>query len=292
MDCISRCKIYKLKNELRTLSVTMNNPNYINELLNVLKNITRLTILQTIASGRYSVNNLQQELKKTGHRHSQENISKEYLRPLISVGLATENRNEYYATTFGGRLTELLGCFPELVETLPARSECYEETLLQALISGPKTFKEITAMISPKVTSRILKRLRSAHLIKTPKQRDYIFFLKSKRDPDKENFTCTEQKIYDVLNYEGLPAGRLAKEAGFSMRATYKCLRRLKGKKLVFTRRIPKAYSLTCKGKNLAQVLQHFQELVEDIWVYSEKIMQETALTLEVGGLSKNALLR
>ena len=37
MDCVSRCKIYRLKNELRMLSVTMNNPNYINELFNVLK---------------------------------------------------------------------------------------------------------------------------------------------------------------------------------------------------------------------------------------------------------------
>lgn len=90
MDCVSRCKIYRLKNELRMLSVTMNNPNYINELFNVLKNGTRLNILQTITRGRYSVNKLQQELKKTGHRHSRENISKEYLRPLIAVGLVTE----------------------------------------------------------------------------------------------------------------------------------------------------------------------------------------------------------
>jgi hypothetical protein len=60
----------------------------------------------------------------------------------------------------------------------------------------------------------------------------------------------------------------------------------------VFTRRIPKAYGLTCEGKNLAQVLQDFQELVEDTWGYSEKVMQGTALTLKVGGLLNNALLR
>ena len=79
----------------------------------------------------------------------------------MSVGLATESRDEYYATTFGGRLTEYLGVFPEFVEMLPAHSECYEEKLLQCLLPGPKTFEEIEVLIPPKIASRILKRLRS-----------------------------------------------------------------------------------------------------------------------------------
>ena len=80
---------------------------------------------------------------------------------------------------------------------LPAHSECYEETLLRALLSGPKTFEEIETLISSKIASRILKRLRSVGLIETPEERDYIFFFKSKRDPNKETFTETERKIYD-----------------------------------------------------------------------------------------------
>ncbi|MCJ7794023.1 winged helix-turn-helix domain-containing protein, partial [Candidatus Bathyarchaeota archaeon] len=178
LECISRCQVYKLKHELRKLRETMDNPNYIKELFNVLKNETRLHILQAIVNGRYSVSQLQQELKKTGHSHSQDTISEEYLRPLMAVGLATETRDEYYATTFGGRLTELLGNFPEFVEMLPAHSECYEETILQSLLSGPKTFEAIEALISPKIASRILKRLRSAGLIETPMERNYIFFFK------------------------------------------------------------------------------------------------------------------
>ena len=92
----------------------MDNPNYIKELFNVLKNETRLHILQAIVNGRYSVSRLQQELKKTGHSHSQDTINEEYLGPLMAVGLATEARDEYYATTFGGRLTELLEDFPRI----------------------------------------------------------------------------------------------------------------------------------------------------------------------------------
>jgi hypothetical protein len=101
LQCITRCQVYKLKNELRKLRETMDNPNYLKELFNVLKNETRLHILRSIVNGRYSVTQLQQELKKTGRSHSQDTINEEYLQPLMSVGLATESREEYYATTFG-----------------------------------------------------------------------------------------------------------------------------------------------------------------------------------------------
>jgi len=276
LQCINRSQVYKLKNELRKLRETMDNPNYIKELFNVLKNETRLHILQAIVNGRYSVSQLQQELKKTGHSHSQDTINEEYLRPLLAVGLATEAREEYYATTFGGRLTELLGAFPEFAEILPAHSECYEEIILQLLLSGPKTFEDIEALISPKITSRILKRLRSTGLIQTPEERDYIFFFKSKRDPEKETLSTTERKIYDTLSIDGISAGNLSKGTELSMRRIYKYLRGLKGKKLVFIRRTPKAYALTAKGRQLASVLQGLQHVVEETWCSSEHVMQDT----------------
>ena len=277
LQCLNRCQVYKLKNELRKLRETMDNPNYLKELFNVLKNETRLHILQAIVNGRYSVSRLQQELKKTGHIHSQDTISEEYLQPLMSVGLATETRNEYYATTFGGRLTELLVGFPEFAEMLPAHSECYEETILQSLLTGPKTFEDIEALISPKITSRILKRLRSTGLIATPEERDYIFFFKSKRDPSKETFTISERNIYDSIPEEGISAGKLAKETELSMRRIYKYLRGLKGKKLIFIRRTPKAYGLTTKGEKLAKVLQELQQIVDETWSSSEHVMNDNA---------------
>ena len=273
LECITRCQVYKLKNELRKLRETMDNPNYIKELFNVLKNETRLHILKAIVNGRYSVSQLQQELKKTGHSHSQDTINEEYLQPLMAVGLATESRDEYYATTFGGRLTNLIGAFPEFADMLPSHSECYEETLLRALLSGPKTFEEIECLISSKIASRILKRLRSVGLVETPEERDYIFFFKSKRDPGKETFTDTERKIYEAISADGISAGKLAKETGLSMRRTYKYLRGLKGKKLVFVRKTPKAYGLTCKGESLAEILQGLQEIVDETWSSSQQII-------------------
>jgi len=292
LECIKSCRVYKLKNELRQLWQSMDNPNYMKELLNVLKNETRVHILQAIAIRRYSMSELQQELKKAGHRHSQENISKEYLRPLIGVGLVTATQDEYYTTTFSRRITERLGCFPEFANKLPASSECYEESLLQNLLSGPKTFEEIKAIMPTKEVSRTLRRLRSVRLIRTPKDRSYIFFFKSKRDPNKDNLADTEKRVYDAVTYEGISAGNLARKTGLCMRITYRYVRRLKGKKLVFTRRTPKVYGLTCKGRKLVQVIRELQQIVEAAWNSSQQVMQESEPAAEVRSLSSNEFFR
>ena len=271
----------------------MSNPNYMTELFNVLKNKPRLQVLQVIANGRCNVDHLQGELKRIGLTQSQGIISEEYLRPLMSVGLACEARDEYYTSTFGNRLSRQLGHFPELAEKLPAHSECYEETLLQSMLAGAKTFKDIEALIPPKSVSRILKRLCSTRLVKTPRARDYVFFFRSQRDPNKEAFTATDQKVYDAITQEGISAKKLSKTTGLSMRLTYKYLRRLRGKKLVFTRKTPKTYTLTIKGKKLALALQKLQQTVEDTWVSSQHVMQETGeIVIKMGGLSNNAFLR
>jgi predicted transcriptional regulator len=258
--------LWKVKNELRQLRDRMDDPNFVKELLNVLKNSTRLQILRTITKGRHSVVRLQEELRKAGYSHSRDTISQEYLQPLMQVGLAAEAQEQYYATTFGGKLTEVLEDFSDFVDVLPAHSECYEETLLDAMLSGPKTFEDLAAFVSPKIGSRILKRLKSTGLIVTPEERDYVFFFRSKRDPDNETFSETEQKVYAGIPDDGISAGRLAEKSSVSLRRTYKYLRKLRGKKLVFTRKNPKLYSLTEKGTKLAELIRGLQGVVEDVW--------------------------
>ncbi len=273
--CITRCNIWKLRNELRRLRESMDNPNFIKDLLNVLKNETRLNILTKIVKTHYSIEQLQQELKKAGYTHSQNTINGEYLQPLMDVGLATETGDEYYATMFGDRLTEILEDFHEFVNVLPAHSECYEETLLSELLFGPKTFQQVETFLSPKVSSRVLKRLKTAGLIETPEERDYVFFFRSKRDPRKEKLEGTERKVYNAIPDEGISAKKLAEKIKLSIRGVYKYLRGLKGKKLIFTRKTPKLYSLTIKGKELAVLLQGLQNLVEETWNSSEQIVSK-----------------
>lgn len=272
LECITRCHVWKLKNELRAIHGTINNPSYIKDLLNVLKNNRRLQILRSIAKGRHSVSRLQEQLKNAGYTHSQETINEEYLRPLISVGLAAENQDQYYATMFGGRMYDLIEGFTEFVEILPAHSECYEETALDALLGGPKTFEEMEVCLPPKTASRILKRLKTVKLIDTPEEREYVFFFQSKRDPGKETFAETERRVYDNIPCDGISAKKLAEKAGISLRRTYKYLRGLKGKKLVFTRRTPRVYTLTSKGEKLASLLRNLQSLVDEVWQSSEHV--------------------
>jgi predicted transcriptional regulator len=184
----------------------------------------------------------------------------------MQVGLAAEAQEQYYATTFGGRLTEVLEDFSDFVDVLPAHSECYEETLIDAMLSGPKTFEDLAAFVSPKIASRILKRLKTSGLIQTPEERDYVFFFRSKRDPEKEAFSETERRVYSNIPEDGISARKLADKTDISLRRTYKYLRGLKGKKLAFTRKTPKLYSLTAKGEKLAQLLRGLQGVVEEVW--------------------------
>ncbi len=278
LECLTICKVYKLKNELRHLRDSMmNNPDYVKELFNVLKNETRLQILQSIVNGKNSICDLQQELNKARHNHSQSALTKDYLAPLVALGMVGESRERYCLTSFGRRLTKLLGCFPEFASKLPARSECYEETLLQYLLLGPKTFEDIELAVSPKNVSRTLNRLHSARLIKTPPQREYVFFFKTIRIPEKETLRASERRIYEAIaSCDGISAGPLAKQTGYSIRVIYRCVRHLKGKKLIFIRRKPKTYHLTCKGEKLASVIRLIQQAVEDTWLS----FQQTAETM------------
>ncbi len=253
------------------LCETMENPDFMKDLLNVLKNDTRLAILQTIMRSRCSITKIQQELKKGGYLHSQDTLAEEYLRPLLNVGLAAEAQDQFYATTFGGRITELIENIPEFTDFLPAHSECYEENILTTLLSGPKTFEEIRGLIPSKIVSRILKRLKNVGLMETPAERDYIFFFKSKRDPAKESLTNTENKVYQNIPDGGISATKLSRTAKLSLRRTYKYVRGLKGKKLVFARRSPKTYVLTEKGERLAWLLSELRRLVEETVSFSEE---------------------
>jgi DNA-binding HxlR family transcriptional regulator len=284
LECITRCKVYKLKNELWHLRDSiMNNPDYVKELFNVLKNETRLQIVQAILDDRHSIRDLQQDLKKAGHSHSQKSLTEEYLKPLLALGVVSESRDQYHLTSFGSRLTKLLGCFPEMAPKLPAHSECYEENLLQYLMSGPKTFEQIEAVVFPKNLSRTLRRLHNARLIKKSTKRDYIFFFKTIRDPNRETLRATERKIYDAIAaYNGVSAGGLAEQTGFSKRVIYRCIRSLRGKKLVFIRRTPKVYHLTCKGEKLASVLYELQQTVEDTWLSFQQTALDNKTTLRM----------
>lgn len=271
LECIANCNVWKFRNEFRTLCETMANPNFMKNLLNALKNETRLAIMQLVVGERYSIGKLQGELKKHGYIHSQDNLMEEYLRPLLSIGLVTDSNFSLNSTTFGKRLLRLIANLPDFAKLLPSNSECYEETILRELLDGPKNFEEIKELIPYTLAPRVLKRLSVAGLIWTNTGREYVFFFRSKRDQSKESLTVTENKLYRNITEEGISVKKLAKNTCLSIRRTYKYLRGLKGKKLVFTRKTPKRYTLTEKGERLAWIINEIVKLVEETFSFSEE---------------------
>ena len=279
LECISRCKTWKLKNELRQLRKAMENPDFMKDLMNVLKNDARIHILLTIAKGHFLVPKLQQELRTAGYSLSQDIIVEEYLRPLLEVGLAIEDQEGYHVTTFGGRIAELFEGSADIANFLPANSECNEETVLKALLSGPKTCEDINLLVSQRNVSRILRRLKTVGLVETPKERDYVFFFRSKRDPATEKFSSIESNVYKGIPDEGISVQKLAAKTEFATRTIYRTLRALKGKKLVFTRKTPKAYCLTAKGEKLATLLNALYIMVEETQISSEQVFRNNENT-------------
>jgi transposase len=259
--CLAGCRTWKLKNQFRNLYKVARNPDFMTRLMNTLKNKTRLQLLEIVTKGRYSIARLQQELKIVGFTHSQQTIVEEYVTPLIGVGLIQEDQNAYSATLFGCRLSELANGFIDLGDLLPPHSECYEEIALDALTTGPKTHEELEKVAPANSVPRILSRLQETKLVEKSQEKEHIFFFTTKRDPNMEELSPTEWRVYDNISIDGISARKLAQKTSISLRRTYRYIRRLKGKKLVFAREKPASYWLTAKGTQVNMLLQGMHNL-------------------------------
>jgi predicted transcriptional regulator len=262
--CVTSCNAWKLKNELKKMRDKVKDPQFQLKLLNALKNVRRLEILEMVSKGRRSAERLQQEMRKLGHQHSRETITEEYVEPLISVGLINEDRSQYYATAFGNRIYAIAKDLKEIGNRLPPHSECYEELALRALLDFPKTFEDLQVVVPSKGLARVLHRLQEEKLIQTSTEKDRVFFFKTQRSPINDNFSSTERRVYANIPVEGISARKLAQKTAISLRRTYRYLRRLKGKKLVFTRNRPRRYALSSEGTQLAMVIDGIFESVAE----------------------------
>lgn len=259
--CLAGCRTWKLKNQFRNLYKVARNPDFMTRLMNTLKNKTKLQLLEIVTKGRYSIARLQQELKTLGFTFSQQTIVEEYVTPLIEVGLTQEDQNAYSATLFGCRLYELANGFTDLGDMLPPHSECYEESALDALTTGPKTHEELEKAVPANNVARILSRLQETKLVEKSQETEHVFFFTTKRDPSMEELSPTERRVYDNISIDGISARKLAQKTSISLRRTYRYIRRLKGKKLVFAREKPASYWLTPKGTQVTMLLQGTRNL-------------------------------
>jgi len=217
-------------------------------------------------------------LKELGYSHSQETILNEYVEPLILTGLTSENSNQFKITAFGSEMSQLFTGLHEVEDNLPPHSECHEEKILEALFESPKTYEELKLVIPNDSLKRAMARLLEANLIARNGDNNYIFYFRTRRPAEKERLSSTEKRVYESIIEEGITAEKLAEKTRITLRRSYKYIRKLKGKKLVFKRKRSKTYILTTEGTNIAMFLEKLCVLIRE---FTEASVAVTARTFE-----------
>jgi predicted transcriptional regulator len=201
-------------------------------------------------------------LNGKGYYHSRSTIATTYVEPLVNVGLVQEKNSKYRLTLYGRRFKDLLSDF-NVEDSLPPHARCYEENVLRKLKDGAKTHSDLAEFVPENSLSRTLQRLKERGLVSKSKSPCYILYFRTKKVP-KRKFSPTEKRIYDAIPEVGVSVPELSEKVGINLRRTYKYLRRLRKRRLVFTRRRPRTYELTSSGRKIANFLEEAANLVLD----------------------------
>lgn len=254
LSCVEHCETWKVKKELRETNKVLSEDNHELKLLNAIKNQRRLAILGILRERSLSLDDLQKKLRNHGFRHSQKTID-DYLKPLFKACLVKERNKRLGLTLYGRKIHDAMvrHCFSG---QLPIHSGGYEEEILRSLIDCAKTRDELFEVASTKSLSRTLKRLQKRELIFNNSPSDRVFYFRTKRALSLERLSSTQKRICDAIPQAGISARHLSKVVCINLRRTYKYLRSLRGKKLVFRRYVPIRYELTMKGRAIAEVLE------------------------------------
>jgi len=258
MVCVERCDIWRVKHEILETRRVVGENNHGRQLLNVLKNNRRWKTLETLCEHSCSLKELQQDLRKSGFRHSQQTIVEAYLKPMIKTGLIREEGAKFKVTFYGRKIHDTLRGRSSL-SLLPVHSCCYEEIVLKDL-DKPKTFNELADRVPQKSLSRILMRLRARGLLAKSSRSDYVFYHKVKGKPNI-SLSPTEKRVFDAIPQAGIPVRQLSNVVGISLRRTFKYLRRLREKKLVFALKVRRTYELTVQGQEIVKILNEIENL-------------------------------
>jgi len=259
MVCVERCDVWRVKHEILEIKRAVSEVNHVRQLLNVLKNKRRWKVLDVLCERSRSVKELQRDLRESGFRHSCRTIVDAYVKPMIKVGLVREDGVRFRVTFYGRKIREILAGFGSLSGLLPVHSCCYEEVVLKEL-AEPKTFNELAMRVPQKSLSRVLMRLRARGLLVKSSRTDYVFYHRVKGKP-KMKLSPTEKRVFDAIPQAGISVGEISKAVGINLRRTFKYLRRLREKKLVFAIRLSRTYELTVQGREIVNILDEMEKL-------------------------------
>jgi DNA-binding HxlR family transcriptional regulator len=274
LHCVERCEIWRTKNEFLEMNKILSRDEHIHNLLNAVKNSRRKEVMDALSERPQGTQSLQGYLRNSGYRHSQRTINNEYVEPLIETGLVKRDGTKYRLTLYGTKLHQILSKF-NIENPLPPHSRCYEEIVLKKLKEKPKSYAELSKSLTQKSLSRTLKRLLETGLITRNPTSEYIFYFRTKKVP-KKPFSPTEKKVYKSIPDTGTSARQLSNKVGITIRRTYKYLRNLRRRRLVFTRKRPRTYKLTPNGTKLADFLEETAKLVLDASKASEYMVHRS----------------
>jgi predicted transcriptional regulator len=277
--CVERCEIWRAKNEFLEKRGMLCADEHMHDLLNAVKNDRRQKVIEALSERSRSIKGLQEYLKSKGYCHSQHTIASEYVEPLMEAGVAKREDTKYKLTLYGQKFHDILKRFT-VENLLPPHSNCYEEKLLEELKDGPETYASLVESLNQRSISRSLKRLTDNGLVTKSETPNYVFYLRTKKVP-KRPFSPTEKKIYETISEAGISASELSEKAGINLRRTYKYLRRLRKRRLVFTRKKPRTYELTPSGKELTNFLRETANLVLDASKASVALLESPEQTAE-----------
>jgi DNA-binding HxlR family transcriptional regulator len=252
---------------------------HVHTLLNAVKNDRRRKVIEALSERSRGARELQGYLKSGGYYHSRHTIASEYVEPLVKAGLVRKDGDKYRLTLYGQKLRDVLARF-NVENPLPSHSRCYEETVLKMLRDGPKSYADLAESVTQKSLSRSLKRLTENGLVTKSASPDYVFYFRTRKAP-KKAFSPTERKVYETIPEFGISARKLSKEVGINLRRTYKYLRRLRERRLVFTRKKPRTYELTPSGMELANFLEETANFVLDASRASAFLLERSKQTTD-----------
>lgn len=278
MICVEHCEIWRTKNELLEMNGTLCEDDYVHNLLNAVKNDRRRKLMEALSEHPRSIKELQEYLKDRGFYHSRRTIANTYVEPLAKAGLIKKDGNKHRLTLYGQKFTEVLNRF-DVEDSLPSHSYCYEENILRELKDGPKAFADFVGSVPQNSLSRSIHRLTKEGLITKSESSDYVFYFRTKKVP-KRKFSPTEKKVYEAIPQIGVSARELSKNVDINLRRTYKYLRRLRKRRLVFTRKRPRTYELTPSGREVTDFLEETTDLILDVSRASAFLLERCTQTM------------
>jgi predicted transcriptional regulator len=258
MVCIERCDVWRMKHEILEIRRVTGENTHMRQLLNALKNKRRLRILGTLCGHSSNVEEMQRHLRENGLHHSRNTIVENYIKPLIRVGLVREDGVMFKVTFYGRKIHDLLSELGS-VHLLPTHSCCYEEVVLREL-NSPKTFNELTNRVPSRSLSRVLMRLRAKRLLAERANSHHVFYHKAKGRP-RMRLSPTEKRVFDAIPQIGIQVHSLSIIVGINLRRTYKYLRKLREKKLVFALKTKRTYELTAQGREILKIIDQIEKL-------------------------------